>query len=197
MKNRSVFSILILCCFLCINSISAQSFRPQNIGLWNQIKKNLPISIITKVPIQVGRNTAFIFLSPECPLSRNYIPELNRIKNAYKNCEIIGVFPGKSYSLKEIKTFVNDYKITFITVTDEKKSLTKLLKGSVTPQVVLVDKAGSLVYSGLVDDKIIELGQQRQVVSKHYLTDAIDELEQGRKIVINYTKPIGCYINDL
>jgi thioredoxin-related protein len=196
MRNRTAFTILILFCII-FNDASAQRFQIHEAGMWLRVKMINPISIITKLPIKSDKNTVFVFLSPECPLSRNYIPELNRIRDTYKNCELIGVFPGKSYSVKEIRTFIKDYKITFTAVIDEKKRLTQLLKGTVTPQVVLLDKKGNMVYSGLVDDKIIELGQQRQVVSKHFLTDAIESLEMNKKITISNTKPIGCYINDL
>lgn len=197
MRNRIVFTISILFCFIFLKEVLAQRSNVQETGLWSQLKIINPISIGTKQPIKSYRNTVFIFLSPECPLSRNYIPELNRLKNTYKNCEFIGVFPGKSYTVKDIKAFMKDYKVLFTTIVDEKKHLTQLLKGTVTPQVVLLSGKGNIAYSGLVDDKIIELGQQRQIASKHFLADAIEELEMNKKITISATKPIGCYINDL
>ena len=197
MRNRIVFIISILFCLIFLNDVSAQRFHVQETGLWSQVRIINPISVSAKQPIKSYKNTVFIFLSPECPLSRNYIPELNRLKNAYKNCEFIGVFPGKSYTLKDIKVFIKDYKVLFTTIMDDKKHLTQLLNGIVTPQVVLLSAKGNIVYSGLVDDKIIELGQQRQMASKHFLADAIEELEMNKKITINATKPIGCYINDL
>jgi len=197
MRNRIVFTISILFCFIFSNEVLAQRFNVQETGFWAQLKVINPTFIGTKRPIKSYKNTVFIFLSPECPLSRNYIPELNRLKNTYKSCEFIGVFPGKSYTIKDIKGFIKDYRVLFPTIMDEKKHLTQLLKGTVTPQVVLLSGNGNIAYSGLVDDKIIELGQQRQVASKHFLADAIEELETNKKITISATKPIGCYINDL
>jgi len=197
MKNLKALNVFIIFCFIFINEIFAQHIPVRKTDLWSRVKMINPVSVITKQPIIGGKNTIFVFLSPECPLSRNYIPELNRIKNVYKSFELIGVFPGKSYSLKEVKAFIKEYKLTFTSVIDEKKLLTNLLNGTVTPEVVLVDNKGTIAYSGLVDDKIIELGQQRQVASKHFLTDAIEALETNKKITVSNTKPIGCYINDL
>jgi thiol-disulfide isomerase/thioredoxin len=197
MRTHVKFLISTLVYFIFIIGICAQDFKHQQVGLWNKIKAIKLNSITSSRPISLDKNTVFIFLSPECPLSRNYIPELKRIQANYKNFEIIGVFPGKSYTAQEIKNFLNDYKITFSAVQDGEKKLTKLLNATVTPEVVLLNKIGKRVYSGLIDDKIIELGQQKQVASKHFLTDAIESIETDKKVLVSFTKPIGCYINDL
>ncbi|WP_052266355.1 redoxin domain-containing protein [Pedobacter kyungheensis] len=197
MKNYKVFCVFVLFCFIFTDKTLGQLGSVQRKDLWAKVRVINPISITTKQPIKNYKNTVFVFLSPECPLCRNYIPELNRIKKTYTQYELVGVFPGKSYSVKEVKAFVRDYKLTFAVVMDEKKLLTHLLKASVTPEVVLLDKKGGVAYSGLIDDKIIELGQQRQIVSKHFLTDAMEALEINKKAAVNNTKPIGCYINDI
>lgn len=197
MGNYKVFCFYILFGSILLGDAFGQHLPVGKTGLWASVEMIAPISITTGQPIKKNKNTIFVFLSPECPLCRNYIPELNRIKKAYTQYEFVGVFPGKSYSVKEVKTFVKDYKLTFAVVMDEKKLLTHLLKASVTPEVVLLDKKGGIAYSGLIDDKIIELGQQRQIVSKHFLTDAMEALDINKKAAINNTKPIGCYINDI
>ncbi|GAA4210310.1 hypothetical protein GCM10022289_37480 [Pedobacter jeongneungensis] len=180
-----------------MNKIYAQDLKSQQVGLFANIKSFKLESISPSHPVKLNKSCAFIFLSPECPLSRNYIPELKQIQEKYKNCEIIGVFAGKSYTVQEIRTFLKDYKITFPAIYDGQKKLAKLLNAKVTPEVILLDKNGKRIYSGLIDDKIIELGQQKQVASKHFLTDAIEAIETERKVLIGSTMPIGCYINDL
>src|SRR5690348_6313652 len=50
-----------------------------------------------------GKPSLFIFLSPECPLCKNYSSTLNTLYQQFSNdIYFYGVIPGKTYSIKEV-----------------------------------------------------------------------------------------------
>jgi hypothetical protein len=141
--------------------------------------------------------TVFVFLSPECPLSRNYTRTLNELYNEFSGkASFVGVVPGKSYSLKEIRSYSKDFKISFRIFNDPQFRLSTILHASVTPEVVLVSDKGSILYRGAIDDWVISLGKKKERPTIHYLKNAIQQSLDGTTVSIPQTKPVGCLIND-
>ncbi len=152
----------------------------------------------TNIPSSGNGLSLFMFLSPECPLSKNYTRTLNKLFERYHgDVAFTGCIPGKGFTRSEISSFISTYKIAFPVVVDESKHLTQYLAARVTPEVILVDRHGVLVYKGAIDDWISGgLGQQRITVSKNYLEDAIEAAVNGRAVPVRRTTAHGCLIND-
>ena len=142
----------------------------------------------------------FVFLSPECPLSRQYTAALNKIANSHKReLSVIGIFPGKSYDKQTIRDFLAKYKISFATFIDESKKVTDYLEASVTPEVILLSNESDrfqLQYRGAIDDRVLNLRVKKTEATNYYLENAIRLLLQESTVVIKNTKPVGCLIND-
>ena len=139
----------------------------------------------------------FVLLSPECPLCKNYSTVLNKIREQFSNdVSVYGIVPGRTYSVKLVKEFAKDYKISFPIYIDPKKELTAYIKGKVTPEVILLNKSGDVIYRGAIDDWVSELGKKKLVVSNQYLKAAIEEYLQNRTISIKNVEPKGCLINE-
>jgi hypothetical protein len=75
--------------------------------------------------------------------------------------------------------------------------LTRYLQATVTPQVVLIDSVGNLVYKGAIDDWIVGLGKKKEKITMHYAADAIKQYLQLMPVTVKSTKAYGCKINDL
>ncbi|MFF5381461.1 redoxin domain-containing protein [Pedobacter suwonensis] len=164
--------------------------------LWEQVEVSLPLSIKNKKKIELEKNTAFVFLSPECPLCKNYISVLNTLAKQYPSVNLIGIIPGKSYTVDEIRIFVNEYDILFDVYLDRNKLLTNTLGAKVTPETILIDHKGNIRYRGLIDNWQAKLGVKRKVITEHYLENAMKDVSNLNYIFMQ-TKPIGCLINDL
>lgn len=140
--------------------------------------------------------TAFVFLSPDCPLSRNYTLILNDIQQSRKNAlEVIGVFPDAGYSDNEIKAFKDKYAVNFALVSDKRSQLLHFTRAAITPEVFLYDNKGALLYKGAIDDWVVSLGRKKRQPEKHYLRDAIDNSLQHKTVSPAETKAIGCFIS--
>lgn len=141
--------------------------------------------------------TLLIFLSPECPLCKNYSPVLNDLYKQYSGqVNIYGIIPGKAYAAKDVEVFQNDNNIPFLLLTDTHKKLTQYLQATVTPQVILLDKNYRLLYKGAIDNRLQSLGKQRLKPTAFFLNDALQASLSNKTIPIKRTKAVGCIIND-
>lgn len=141
--------------------------------------------------------TLFIFLSPDCPLCRNYSGTLDSIYNQYKNkVQVYGIIPGKAYSDEEVKQFIHEYNIQFPLLTDSDKKLTAYLHATVTPQVILLDDKFQLVYKGAIDNWLQSLGKQRVKATQFFLSDALQQSTSDKTVLVKRTRAVGCRIND-
>ncbi len=143
-----------------------------------------------------GKPGLFIFLSPECPLCQNYTLVLNKIYQDYANkVKFYGIIPGKTYSAKTIDLFAKKYKIAFPLLIDEALTISHYLQAIATPEVILLNSGGELIYKGAIDDWK-DIGKQRTRATQNFLRDALDQKLNGETVTLKRTKVIGCYIND-
>ncbi len=139
----------------------------------------------------------FIFLSPECPLSQNYSIVLNDLQKKFnKQVRLYGIIPGRAYSEQTVREFVDDYKVQFPVLIDLRKELSNYVQATVTPEVVLLNKRGALIYRGAIDDWVKALGQKKVKARVHYLEDAIKSYLQNSNVTVKKTSPVGCLINE-
>ena len=139
----------------------------------------------------------FIFLSPECPLCKNYMPVLNAVQQQYnETVKVIGIVPGRTYTATAVNAFVKKYKAGFLLFIDPQKKLTNYLHAAVTPEVILLNSQSELVYRGAIDNRVKALGIQKGQSTENYLTDAIAQYQQHTSIAVKRKQAIGCLIND-
>lgn len=155
-------------------------------------------SVCLRLNAQVSNKLSlYIFLSPECPLSQNYTKTLNELNTQYRDKVVFtGIVPGKTYSSKEVKHFLGEYKVNFKVIRDKSKHLTEKLHGTVTPEVVLMDHNKTILYRGAIDDWAVSLGKKKISPTNPYLKNAIEQALNGERVIVQSTKPVGCLIND-
>ncbi len=62
-----------------------------------------------------------------------------------------------------------------------------------TPDMYVIDKNGTLVYDGAIDDRPAPNGDPR--TAKNYVSAAVDELLAGKPVEVAQTKPYGCGVH--
>ena len=164
---------------------------------WSRISNVSLINLSSeKESLKANDLSILIMLSPECPLSKNYIPVLNQLSEDNKDVKFYGIFPGASYPISELVQFKKDFKVQFTLLVDKQKKLTSLLKASTTPECIVINKNGLVVYRGLIDNWPVSLGTQRKVITEKYLANALYDFQHNQPINPKNTTPIGCLIND-
>lgn len=61
-----------------------------------------------------------------------------------------------------------------------------------TPHMFVVDKTGTLVYNGAIDDQPDPSHDPK--TAHNYVKDAVDDLNAGKPIAVSQTKPYGCSV---
>ena len=181
-------SILLLF-LICVEVASAQNLSSIQLNTLDQKKISLDA---------IKKNTAsvFVFLSPDCPLCRSYVPVLDSLQKKFSSDSIgfYGVFPGTLYSDEEILNFFVSQRLEMPYFVDDGMVMTSFLKATVTPEVFIVDRNGMVEYGGRIDDRVVELGKKKTLINSHELADALLAICSGKKITISKTEATGCLI---
>lgn len=139
----------------------------------------------------------FIFLSPECPLCKNYAPVFNDVKKKFdESVAMVGIIPGRTYTGAAVTSYASKYQLSFPLLIDPLKKLTNYLHAAITPEVILLNERYELVYKGAIDNRVKQLGAKRWQATEYYLTDAISQYLQHASVVVKRVKATGCLIND-
>ena len=143
------------------------------------------------------RLLGIIFLGIECPYSRNSIPEINRISARFaEHMDIVAINPystsiNPNESLTAMKDFVQKHNILFQFLKDENQVVAKAYGAQWTPEVFLFDKNHKLVYIGRLNDNPLNISS----ITRHDLTNALEELFRIKKVLMPITEPIGTPIS--
>ena len=147
--------------------------------------------------LQENKWTLLVFLSPECPLSKNYAVVIQQLAIDYPDqLQVIRIIPGTTFSKNEIRRFASKYKLSFPLIIDEKMTAVKAVDATITPEVVLLTGKATLIYRGAIDDWAVSLGQKKAKASRHYLRDAIEQTREGIAVTQKIVQPVGCLINE-
>ena len=138
----------------------------------------------------------WLFFSPECPLCINYVPTFRDMLAEWQGDSVMfrAVVSGTYYDASDMQAFRQKQQIELPVYFDPSHKLRKAYRASITPEVLLVDREGKMLYRGAIDNWAISLGKKRLKVSEHYLRDAVDQFLAGKKIETTRTQAIGCFI---
>lgn len=142
------------------------------------------------------RAAVFVFLAPDCPLSQNYTLTLNNLGKEFesKGIGFYGIFAGDGITQKTMDDFVVAYHVGFPVKLDSDLKIADYFGATTTPEAFLVDPTGHTMYKGAIDDWAPELGAHRTIVTKHYLSDAMDSVVTNKPLQVKETPAVGCFI---
>lgn len=138
-----------------------------------------------------NRVTVVVFVSALCPISNEYV---DRMIALYRDFSPRGVgFVFVNSNVNETDAEVRDHAAAagfpFPVYRDHHNALADRLKASVTPEVFLLDRTGSVRYQGAVDD-----ARNPARVKVPYLKEGIEALLSGRPAPRSEAKATGCTI---
>jgi hypothetical protein len=70
----------------------------------------------------------------------------------------------------------------------------RLTMAKAAPEVIEIDRQGTIRYRGLINDLHVGYGMERQTATQHDMRDAIESLLKDTPIALPQTKPPGCFI---
>jgi thiol-disulfide isomerase/thioredoxin len=137
-----------------------------------------------------------LFLTTDCPLSNGYVPELNRMKEAYarRGVAFYAVQGDATVANDDVRKHVKEFAYTFPYLLDPKESLAAFTGATTTPEAAVLSPAGDLLYLGRIDNRLEDYGKQRVQITEFDLKDALDAILAGKPVVRARTKVLGCAI---
>ncbi len=137
------------------------------------------------------------FVTTDCPVGNSYVPELNRIHEAYagRGVLMLGVQADVTVKDAEAAKYAADFRYGFPLLLDPRQALVKLTDATVTPQAAVLSPEGKLLYLGRIDNRVADFGKARPEATERDLREALDAVLAGKPVLHPVTKSIGCAIN--
>jgi hypothetical protein len=132
-----------------------------------------------------------------CPIVRNALPELARLRDAYAERDV--EFLLLNANLQDDRTSIAEealaYQIDFPILVDETQLVGESLGLTRTAEVLVVDpRRFRLVYRGAIDDRL-GYGTQKPEANERYLADVLEALLEGGSVPEGQPEARGCLIN--
>jgi peroxiredoxin len=136
------------------------------------------------------------FVTIDCPVANGYVPEMNRIRDAYasRGVAVYAVQADPSVAEPDVAKYAREYRYAFPLLLDAKQELVHLTGATITPQVAVLSPDGTVLYLGRIDNRVEDFGKQRYQATEPDLRLALDAVLAGKPVVHPRTKSIGCAI---
>lgn len=100
--------------------------------------------------------------------------------------------PGKQgHGVDVNRKAASDWKMDHPVLVDEAGKVGRAYGAATTPQMVVIDPAGTVVYAGAIDNRPLGKGEGAAV---NYVEKALADLGAGRPVGTPETKPYGCSV---
>lgn len=161
---------------------------------------NIDGSNFSLATIPDAKGYIVIFTCNHCPFSIAYEKRIIDLNTKYAalgfpvvaiNSNDPTIVPDDSFD--KMKEHAKEVGFNFPYVFDETQEVAKRFGATRTPHVFVLDKtdAGLKVeYIGAIDDNT----DNAEAATKHYVSDAVNQLLEGKPVANNFTKAVGCTI---
>ncbi len=142
------------------------------------------------------------FTATDCPISNRYIPEIQRLEKKYATQHVVFwfVYPNVGETGAAVRQHEADYGTEAHVLLDPHHRLVDLTRARVTPEgaVLVPQQSGPeslrAVYHGRIDNRYIQIGQQRPEATQFDLERAIVDVLQHRPVQRPDGPAVGCGI---
>ena len=136
------------------------------------------------------------FVITDCPITNGYVPEMNRIREAYASRGVVlyAVQAEPRTPDADVQRYARDYRYSFPLLLDPRQVLVRFTGATATPQVAVLSAEGKLLYLGRIDNRAVDFGVQRPRATEFDLREALDATLAGKPVPHAFAKSIGCGI---
>ena len=145
------------------------------------------------------KGVVVLFIATDCPISNRYAPEVRRIYEEFhpQGIEFFLVYTRPDESAETIRQHLEDYEYPMPGIIDHQRQITQFTGAKVTPESVVFDATGKMVYRGRIDDRFQDFGLSRTEPAVRDLVSVLDDVAQGRDREFSESIAVGCYIVEL
>lgn len=136
------------------------------------------------------------FVSPYCPTSNNFAPEMTAIEGDFTDAFSFRYIHSDP-SVKSADILQHASMMGFVSpvLDDTAQVVAKQLRAKTTPEVVVIDPAGIVLYQGRINDLYLGPTKRQREVKTNDLRDALTAIQTGRPVATPWIEAIGCKIH--
>ena len=194
--RHAPFKVWALACLLTIAVVSHAQQVPSAYGY------DLHGQPVTRLAVPGTEAIVLFFVASDCPISNRYIPEMQRLENKFTTQHVAFwfVYPNVGETPDAVRQHEAAFGAEDHILLDPHHQLVALTHTKVTPEsaVLVSEHAGGdtlrAVYHGRIDDRYIQIGEERPKATQHDLERAIVDVLQHRSVQQPDGPAVGCGI---
>lgn len=194
--RHSFFKVLALACGLTISLVSHAQLVPSAYGY------DMNGQPVSRLAASGTEAIVLFFVASDCPISNRYIPEIRRIEDRFAARHVVFwfVYPNTGETSDIVRRHEAAYGVEKNILIDPHHQLVALTQAKVTPEsaVLVPEHPGAealrTVYHGRIDDRYLQIGQERPQATQHDLERAIVDVLQHRFVQSPDGPAVGCGI---
>jgi hypothetical protein len=139
------------------------------------------------------------FITPDCPISNGYSPEIGAIVKEYsdKGVRFYAIHVDPDLTAEAARKHAREYSLPCPVLLDRRHQLVKTTGVTITPEAAVLTPDGKMAYRGRIDDQYPGLGKKRVAPSVRDLRQALNDILAGKPVKVARTEAVGCSIPDL
>jgi len=193
-RHHGVIRSFAITCALVCGDFYAQSEPKPTLVI-----KDIHGKLQTPLMARGMKPSVLFFITHDCPVANKLAPEIRRIIEGYlAKAQFTLVYVDPDMTKDDFTAHQKDYNYTkFTSIHDLRHKLVQATGATVTPEVVVTESNGHIVYRGRINNFYEDFGKPRRVITQHDLRDALDALLAGKPVPKPRGKCIGCFIPKL
>jgi hypothetical protein len=142
------------------------------------------------------RVVVLVFAASDCPISNRYVPEIARLSKEFSSqgVRFWWVFPNPEDTVQVVSQHLRDFAIHQDALLDRDQALVKRANAEITPEAAVFTADLRELYHGRIDDRYLDIGQERPQPQHHDLETAIAAALAGKPVPQPGGPPVGCSI---
>jgi len=142
------------------------------------------------------RGLVLVFINTDCPIANSYHPTLRRLREEFADARFDFAMVHADADLKSeaARKHKSEYEIIWPVVLDPGSRLARRVSAKVTPEAIIIDAKGEVLYRGRINDRHQSYGRKRPEPSNNDLQVALKAISQAKPVPTLETKPVGCII---
>ncbi|MCS7312577.1 MAG: thioredoxin family protein [Acidobacteria bacterium] len=143
-----------------------------------------------------GRIVVLEWTNPQCPFVQEHYQNktMIRLYERYRSQDVVWLAVNSSHFNKPADTrrWAQENGIPYPTLQDPEGTVGRLYGAQTTPHMFVIDRNGTLVYRGAIDNAYDPDRDQAGPVN--YVEQVLDALLRGERPPVRETKPYGCTV---
>jgi len=142
-----------------------------------------------------GNVVVLEWINPDCPFVQRHAQAktMATLSEKYKGQGVvwIGINSTNYMNGEANRKWVADKGLSYVVLDDHEGTVGRAYAARTTPHMFVIDKSGTLVYQGAIDD---DPSGNKGASANNYVDAALTEVLAGKAITAPQTKPYGCSV---